>query len=76
MRFSRNSRSLVDISRIFILVEFSRILRLVESSRFLRCRVDISGNLRLVDLGRFFRFWFRVKAVRYKAFLLTIGGGK
>jgi hypothetical protein len=54
--FSRNSRSLVDISRIFILVEFSRILRLVESSGFLRCRIDISRNLRLVDLSRFPRF--------------------
>jgi hypothetical protein len=56
MGFSRNSRSLVDISRIFILVEFGRILRLVESGGFLRYRVDISGNLRLVDLGRFPRF--------------------
>ena len=56
MGFSRNSGSLVDISGIFILVEFGRILRLVESSRFLRYRVDISRNLRLVDLGGFFRF--------------------
>ena len=63
--FSRNSRSLVDISGIFILVEFGRILRLVESSRFLRCRVDISRNLifmefnripRLVESSRFSRF--------------------
>ena len=54
--FSRNSRSLVDISRIFILVEFSRILRLVESSRSLRYRVDISRNLRLVSSSRFLRF--------------------
>ena len=59
-------------------MEFGRILRLVESGRFLRCRVDISGNLRLVDLGRFPRFYFRFRfrAVRYKAFLLIIGGGK
>ena len=56
MGFSGNSRSLVDISRIFILVEFGGILRLVESSRFLRCRIEISRNLRLVDLGRFPRF--------------------
>jgi hypothetical protein len=48
MGFGRNSRSLVDISRIFILVEFSGILRLVESGRFLRCRIGISRNLRLV----------------------------
>ena len=57
-------------------MEFSRILRLVESGGFLRCRVDISGNLRLVDLGGFPRFWFRVRAVYYKVFLLIIGGGK
>ena len=78
MGFGGNSRSLVDISRIFILVEFSRILRLVESSGFLRCRVDISGNLRLVDLSRFPRFYFRFRfrAVYYKAFLLITGGGK
>ena len=59
-------------------MEFSRILRLVESSRFLRYRVDISGNLRLVDLGGFPRFYFRFRfrAVYYKAFLLIIGGGK
>jgi len=56
MGFSRNSRSLVDISRIFMSVEFSRIFRLVKSGRFLRCRVDISGNLRLVDLSRFPKF--------------------
>ena len=68
----------MDISGIFILVEFGRILRLVESSRFLRYRVDISRNPRLVDLSRFPRFYFRFgfRAVRYKAFLLTIGGGK
>ena len=78
MGFSRNSRSLVDISRIFILVEFSRILRLVESSRFLSYRIDISRNLRLVDLSRFPRFYFRFRfrAVHYKAFLLITGGGK
>ena len=40
--------------------------------------VDISRNLRLVDLGRFprFCFRFRFRAVRYKAFLLITGGGK
>ena len=56
MGFSRNSRSLVDISRIFILVEFGRILRLVKFSGFLRYRVNISRNLRLVDLSRFPKF--------------------
>ena len=57
-------------------MEFSRILRLVESGGFLRCRIEISRNLRLVDLSRFFRFWFRVRAVYYKAFLLITGGSK
>ena len=56
MGFSRNSRSLVDISGIFILVEFGKILRLVEFGGFLRYRVDISKNLRLVDLSRFPKF--------------------
>ena len=59
-------------------MEFSRILRLVESGRFLRYRVDISRNLRLVDLSRFpkFYFKFRFSVVYYKAFLLIIEGGK
>jgi hypothetical protein len=57
-------------------VEFGGILGLVESSRFLRYRVDISRNLWLVDLGRFPRFQFRVRAVYYKAFLLITGGSK
>jgi hypothetical protein len=57
-------------------VEFSRILRLVESSRFLRYRIDISRNLRLVDLSGFPKFQFRVRVVYYKAFLLIIGGSK
>jgi len=34
-------------------VEFGRISILVKSSGFLRRRVDISRNLRLVDLSRF-----------------------
>ena len=69
MGFSRNSRSLVDIGRIFISVE---------SGRFLRYRVDIGRNLRLVDLSRFPRFYFgfRFRVVYYKVFLLIIGGGK
>ena len=68
----------MDISRIFISVEIGRILRLVESSGFLRCRVDISRNLRLVNLSRFPRFYFRFRfrAVYYKVFLLITGGGK
>ena len=68
----------MDISRIFILVEFGGILRLVESSGFLRCRVDISRNLRLIDLSGFPRFYFRFRfrVVYYKVFLLITGGGK
>ena len=59
-------------------MEFGRILRLVESGGFLRYRVDTSRNLRLVDLSRFPRFYFkfRFRAVYYKVFLLIIGGGK
>ena len=56
MGFSGNSRSLVDISGIFILVEFSKILGLVEFSGFFRYRVDINKNLRLVNLGGFPKF--------------------
>ena len=57
-------------------MEFGKILRLVESSGFLRRGVDISRNLRLVDLSRFSRFLFRVRVVGYKALLLITGGGK
>jgi hypothetical protein len=46
----------VDISGNLIFIEFSRIFRLVESSGFLRRGVNISRNLRLVDLSRFSRF--------------------
>ena len=46
----------MDISGNLISVEFGKILRLVESSGFLRRRVDISRNLRLVDLSGFPRF--------------------
>ena len=44
----------MNVSRNLILVEFSRILRLVELGGLLRYRVDIGGNFRLVDSGRFF----------------------
>ena len=49
-------RFLIDIVRYFILVKFSGIIRLVESGKFLKCKVDISGNLRLIDFSRFFKF--------------------
>ena len=57
-------------------MKFSRIIGSVEFSGFLKCGVNISGNLRLIDLSRFFKFQFGVRAVFYKAFLLIIGGGK
>ena len=46
----------MGISRNLTFIEFSGIPRLVESSRFLRYRIEISRNLRLVDLSRFSRF--------------------
>ena len=52
----RYFKSLVDVVRYLILVEFSGIIRLVESGKFLRYRVDISGNLRLMDLSGFPKF--------------------
>ena len=48
----------------------------MESGGFLKCKVDISGNFRLMDLSRFSKFWFRVRVVSYRAFLLTMGGNK
>ena len=47
---------LVDVGRILRLVEFNRILRSVEFGGPFRYKVDISGNFRLVDPSRFFRF--------------------
>ena len=58
------------------MVKFSEVPRLVESSKFLRHRVDISRNLRLINLNKFPRFQFRVKVVYYRAFLLIIRGSK
>jgi hypothetical protein len=46
----------VDISGNLTFVGFSGILRLVESSGFLRRGINISRNLRLVDLSGFSRF--------------------
>ena len=66
----------MDVIGYFILVKFSGIIRLVESSKFLRCGVDISKNLRLMDLSKFPKFQFRIKVVSYRAFLLVTGGGK
>ena len=57
-------------------MKFSGVPKLVKSSGFLRRGVDISGNLRLMDLSKFLKFWFGVRAVYYKAFLLAIRGSK
>ena len=57
-------------------MEFSGIIRSVESSKFLKYGVDINGNLRLIDLSRFLKFWFKVRVVSYRIFLLVTGGGK
>ena len=70
------SKSLADISRYLILIKIGGIIRSVEFSAFLKCGVDISGNLRLMDLNGFFKFQFRVRVVSYRAFLLAMGGGK
>ena len=65
------SGSLTDAGKYLILVEFSGILRSVESGGFLKYKIDINGNF-----SGFSRFWVEVRAVYYKAFLLTTGGGK
>ena len=57
-------------------MEFGGIFGLMESSGFLRCKVDFSGNLRLIDLSGFPRLWFRVRVTCYKAFLLITRGSK
>ena len=57
-------------------MEFGEIPRFIGFGKFLEYKIDISGNLRLINFSRFFRFWFRVKAVYYKVFLLIIRGSK
>jgi hypothetical protein len=66
----------MGVSGSLILVEFSGVPRLMESNKFLRHRVDISRNLRLIDFSKFLKFWFRVRAVYYKTFLLATRGSK
>ena len=56
MEFSKNFRSLMDVSRNFMLMKFGGIPRLVKSSKFLRHKVDISGNLRLIDFSGLSKF--------------------
>jgi hypothetical protein len=56
MEFSKKFRSLIDISENLILIEFSGIPRLIKFSGFLRYKVDISRNLRLIDLSEFLGF--------------------
>ena len=67
MRLSGNSSFLIDISKILILVEFGK---------FLKYRVDTDRNLGLVDPSGFPRFWFGVRVMYYRAFLLIIRGSK
>ena len=59
-----------------MLMKFGGIPRLVKFGKFLRYKVDISGNLRLIDFSGFFRFQFRVKMVYYRTFLFIIRGSK
>ena len=54
-------------------MKFGGIVKSVKSSGFLRYGVDIGRNLRL---SGFLKFWFRVKVVYYRAFLLIMGGSK
>ena len=58
---------------------------MVDVSGYPRSLMDASGYLisvefgriiKLVDLNRFPKFRFRVKAVHYRAFLLAMGGSK
>ena len=56
MEFSRNFKSLMDVSGNFMLIEFGRIPRLVKFSKFLRRGVNISGNFKLMDFSGFPRF--------------------
>ena len=57
-------------------MKFRGILKLVKSNGFLRHKVDIGGNLRLINFSGFPKFQFGVKIVRYRTFLLAIRGGK
>jgi hypothetical protein len=66
----------MDIGGNLTSVEFSGIPKLVKFSKFLRYRVDISKNLKLINLSGFPKFQFGVKSVSHKALLFTIGGGK
>ena len=66
----------MDVSRNFILMKFSGIPKLIKSSKFLKHRVDIGGNLRLINFSGFFKFQFRVRIVHYRIFLLAIRGSK
>ena len=66
----------MDVDGNLISVKFSGISGLVEFSRFLRQKVDISGNLRLIDPSGFPRFQFRARVARYKTSLYIIRGSK
>ena len=53
-------RSLIDANGYLVSVKFSGTLGSVESNRFLRYKVDIGGNLKLINFSGFPRFRFRV----------------
>ena len=46
----------MGVNGSFTLVKFGGVPRLIKSSKILRHRVDISGNLKLIDLNKFPRF--------------------
>ena len=77
MGFSGYFRFLIDVSRYFrSLIDVGGYSRsLTDANRYL-ILVEFSRIIRLVDLSKFLKFQFRVRVVFYRAFLLTMGGGK
>ena len=55
-KFSRVFKSLIDISKNFILIEFGKFSRLIESGKSLKYKIDTSGNLKLINFSRFSKF--------------------
>ena len=66
----------MGVNRSLTSVKFGRVSKLVKSGGFFRYKVDISGNLRLIDFSGFPRFQFEVRVMHYRIFLLIIRGGK
>ena len=77
---------MVEFSGIIRSVKSSGFLKYgVDIGGYPRSLTDASGYLILVEFSRiirsvkssgFLKFWFRVKAVHYKALLLAMGGSK